>query len=203
VNANKAVAAAKPVTVSDPVAPAVTINSPIANSSVAGTISVSVASTDNVAVTKVEWYVDGVLMGQSSSGSAAFSWDTTSRADGSATLQARAYDAAGNVGVSTVVSVNVNNVIIADTTAPTVQIVTPANGAVITTKNAKVQVVAQDNVGVARVELYVDGNFYAASTTATTGFSWNHVPRGQHTLQAAAYDAAGNRGVSSYVTITR
>lgn len=91
-----------------------------------------------------------------------------------------------------------------DSTAPTVQITSPSNGASVS-KVVKVQVTAQDNVGVTKVELYVDGKLTGSSTTASTTFNWNSskAKAGAHTLQAFAYDAAGNRGQSSSVTVYR
>jgi hypothetical protein len=47
-------------------------------------------------------------MGSSSGTSSSFLWDTTGSADGSYTLQARAYDAASNVGTSSL-TVTVQN----------------------------------------------------------------------------------------------
>ncbi len=91
-----------------------------------------------------------------------------------------------------------------DVTAPTVQITSPANGSSVS-KIVKVQVAAKDNVKVAKVELYVDGKFFGSSTSETTTFNWNASKSGAgpHTLQAVAFDAAGNRGQSSQVTVYR
>ena len=60
-----------------------------------GIVVVNVSAADNVAVTKVDLYVDGSLAGSSASTPATFSWDTASLPNGSHSLQARAYDAAG------------------------------------------------------------------------------------------------------------
>ncbi len=203
VNANKAVNAARGGNVVyDVTAPVVTLNAPIPNSTVSGSVAVSISATDNVGVSKIEYYVDGVLTGSASSSSANFSWNTTGHADGSATVQARAYDAAGNVGASATVVVTVKNAIIADTTAPTVQIVSPITGSTVG-KIVKVQVDAKDNIGVTRIDLYIDGSFFSTSSSSSALFNWNHASRGQHTLQAVAYDAAGNQGVSSVVTVLK
>jgi subtilisin family serine protease len=94
--------------------------------------------------------------------------------------------------------------VVYDTTIPTVQIASPLNGSSIN-KNVKVSVAAQDNVGVARVELFINGVFFSSSTTVPVTFTWNALKAGsgQHTLQAFAYDAAGNKGASSIVTVIR
>jgi hypothetical protein len=63
---------------------------------------------------------------------------------------------------------------------------------------------ASDNRGVARVELSVDGQVVASTTTAPFGVTWDTttVTNGPHTLTAKAYDAAGNQGASAPVGIT-
>ena len=110
-------------------------------------------------------------------------------------------DAAGNVGASTLLNVTVQNAA-ADTTAPAVQITSPTSGAAVL-KTTKVYVSATDNVGVTRVDLLVDGKVYSTSTSATPVFSCNtsKLSRGSHTLQAVAYDAAGNSTRSTVVTV--
>jgi len=91
---------------------------------------------------------------------------------------------------------------VADTTAPTVRITSPITGSTAA-RNTKVYVTASDNVGVTRVDLRVDEILYATSSSAMPVFSWNtfKISRGPHTLEAVAYDAAGNSGHSAVVTV--
>ncbi|PYV85800.1 MAG: hypothetical protein DMG05_21995 [Acidobacteria bacterium] len=58
---------------------------------------------------------------------------------------------------------------------------------------------ATDNVGVTKVELYIDGKYFATDTTASYSFLWNTTKysNANHTLMTKAYDAAGNAGSSS------
>jgi hypothetical protein len=135
-----------------------------------------------------------------------FSWDTTKIADGNASLVARAYDAAGNATSSSAVSVTVANAVVAtpgDTTPPTVGISSPGGGATVkglVTVNAS----ASDNVGVTRVELFVNGTLLASDLTSPYGFSWDttKIADGGASLIARAYDAAGNATSSSTVKVT-
>ena len=62
---------------------------------------------------------------------------------------------------------------------------------------------ASDNVGVARVEFFVDGVLSAVVNTSPYSFSWNTdtVTKGGHTLSAKAYDAVGNIGTSTLVKV--
>lgn len=90
----------------DTIAPVVAISSPTQGSKLSGkTVRVSVNSSDNIAVTKVELYIDGKLFGTSTSASASFSWNISKVATGAHTLQAYAFDAAGNIGASQLVTV--------------------------------------------------------------------------------------------------
>jgi hypothetical protein len=95
----------------DASAPAVVIDSPAAGGVVSGSIAVSASATDNVDVSKVEFYLDGVVQTSDSSSPYQWAWNTANVADGVHTLQAKAYDAAGNVGVSGSLSVTVRNTV--------------------------------------------------------------------------------------------
>jgi subtilisin family serine protease len=93
----------------DTTPPTTSITSPANGATVSGTITVSANASDDVGVTRVELYVDGGLLGTDTSSPYQFSWNTASVANGSHSLQTRAYDAAGNVGSSAVVTVTVSN----------------------------------------------------------------------------------------------
>ena len=167
---------------------------------VTGTVTVAVSGTDNVGVSRVEWYLDGVLMGSSQQANPVFSWNTLELPDGSHTLQARAYDAAENFGVSAEVSTTVHNAAI-DTTGPIVVIESPKDGGTFSTETT-VTVKALDDTGITRLEFYADGRLIASATDAAASFKWLPKPLNRpHALQAMAYDAAGNRGVSLAVVV--
>src|SRR5204863_4421656 len=75
-----------------------------------GTTTVSASASDNVGVTKVEFYLDGVLKSTDTTSPYSWSWDTTTATNASHTLVSKAYDAAGNIGTSATITVTVNNV---------------------------------------------------------------------------------------------
>jgi len=91
----------------DTTPPAVSISYPADNATVSGTISVSATASDNVGVVKVEFYLDNVLQVTDTSSPYIWNWNTASSSNGSHTLLATAYDAAGNVGTSPAVVVTV------------------------------------------------------------------------------------------------
>lgn len=81
----------------------------VAESGTSGTLTFTASATDNIGVTRVEFYVDGTLAGTDTASPYTLAYDSTKVADGSHSLVARAYDAAGNVGTSTSVAFTVSN----------------------------------------------------------------------------------------------
>ncbi|GEM_PF-2755978 len=91
-----------------------------------------------------------------------------------------------------------------DTTLPTVSLMAPAIGATVYDL-VTITANASDNVAVTMVEFYVDSALINTDS-APPGWQtlWNSdlVLDGSHTLEAIAYDAAGNNMTSSPVTVT-
>jgi hypothetical protein len=187
----------------DTTPPTVGITSPAAGTTLTGSVQVAASATDNVGVARVDFYRDsGVLIGSSTSAPYAVTWNTSSVPSGAHSLYARAVDAAGNAGTSVVAAVTVAA---PDTTPPTVSLTSPANGASFARKSTvSLAATASDNVRVARVEVLVNGALQCTDTSSPFGCSWK-VPSaktGLYNLQAKVYDAAGNVGASSVVTVT-
>jgi hypothetical protein len=82
---------------------------------------------------------------------------------------------------------------------PIVSIISPTNGLTIDKNVIKIQVQASDNVGISKLELYIDGALKMVTNSSTLTWSWNtvKVSKGQHVIAAKAYDASRNVGVSS------
>ncbi len=199
VNAANAVNAAYAKISVDRTPPVISITSP-AGGTVSGSVPVDVNYSDNKGVVRVELYVNGRKAIEDTQPPFAFAWDTTTLADGSYTLVAYAFDAAGNQGASSPVKVTVKNVA-ADTTPPTISITSPAGGTV--SGSVAVNVNYSDDVGVVRTELHVNGTKVMEDTRPGTGFTWDTrlLADGSYTLVAYAFDAAGNRGTSSAVSV--
>jgi len=89
--------------------PTTSITAPLAGATVSSTTSVTASASDNVGVTKVEFYLDGVLKSTDTTSPYSWSWDTTTATNGSHSLTSKAYDAALNVGTSAAVGVTVSN----------------------------------------------------------------------------------------------
>jgi hypothetical protein len=93
----------------DTTLPTCSITSPTAGSTVSGTVTITAAATDNVGVTKVEIFVDGALRTTDTTAPYTWSWNTTTFANSSHTITAKAYDAANNMKQAPNVTVTVNN----------------------------------------------------------------------------------------------
>ncbi len=72
--------------------PTVSIASPTGGN-VSGTVTVSANASDNVGVTRVDFYVNGALVGTDNAAPYQYAWNTTTLPNGAATLYAKAFDA--------------------------------------------------------------------------------------------------------------
>src|SRR5262245_21810526 len=91
-----------------------------------------------------------------------------------------------------------------DTTPPTVAILNPLPGATVLRKEICIIVAdAADNVGISRVDVFVDGALQCANGTVPYGCSWKvpAPPNRTYHLQARAYDLAGNVGLSPSISV--
>jgi chitinase len=181
------------------VSPTTSITSPANNSTVNGIVSVTASGSDNVGVTKVEFYVNGALVATDTATPYVYSWNTSALATGLYVLMTKAYDAAGNIGQSGNVTVTVVN----DSVAPVVSLTAPGNGSTV---NGTVTITASasDNVGVSNVEFYLNGTLLFASNVSPYTYNLNTTSliNGSYTLIAKAYDNAGNIGQTSAISVT-
>jgi glucose/arabinose dehydrogenase len=189
------------VTGTDSVKPVVSVTAPVAGAVVSGNTPVTANASDNVGVTAVKWYVDGVQVAYDADG-APWSklWMTTSVADGPHTIFAKARDLAGNWGTSSSLAITVSNS--SDNTPPSVAVTYPtvqtvASGTVTLSANAT------DAVGVTAVKWYVDNvevAYDADGAPWSKPWTTTSVVDGQHTIFAKARDSSGNWGTSASVT---
>ncbi|TGU70446.1 hypothetical protein E4633_11300 [Geomonas terrae] len=90
-----------------------------------------------------------------------------------------------------------------DRTAPSVALTAPAEGTVVHGVTL-IKAAASDDVGIERVEFYLDGVLQGSATSAPYSFSWDPsgVAKGSYNWTAKAYDAAGNVQTSTEVAVT-
>jgi hypothetical protein len=189
--------------VNDIIPPVVTVTSPANNATINGIVTIGSSASDNVGVTNVEFYCNGVLLYASNVAPYSYSWDTTGLTNGTFAIFAKAYDNAGNSKQSPTVTVTVNNSV-PDVTAPTVNsFILPTTATSLTVPVS--QLTASDNVGVAGYLITE-----SAATPAKGAAGWSNSVPASFTFSSAgrksAYswvkDAAGNISANRSATVT-
>ncbi|WP_114326685.1 S8 family serine peptidase [Candidatus Colwellia aromaticivorans] len=208
VDAAAAVAMAQQAPTIDQQAPTVAITSPTENSTQAGIFTIAANAQDNMAVSSVKLYADGVLVGTDSVAPFSFSFNSNNVADGNVAFTASADDATGNQGNSATHWLAIDNIVdVADTIAPSMAITNPADGSTMSGTIA-IGATATDNIAVTNIALYIDGQLKTQVSGSVLSYSWNtrKVANGYHSIMTKAYDAAGNqtqRSVEVYVAATK
>jgi hypothetical protein len=182
--------------VDDTEAPSVALIAPAAGSFLRGTVVVTANATDNVGVSRVDFFHGTTLIGSSSAAPFSVSWNTTSTS-GNRTLTAQAFDAAGNPATSSPVTVMVDN-------SPPVPITgvpqynTISQGYVRGVVTVGWTVTDQSLSGVALTEFMQEGTVIAAMAgqpgVASYNFTWDTrvLANRSYSLSIRATDNAGN-----------
>jgi chitodextrinase len=194
---------------SDTTPPTTTLTSPTSGSTVSNTVTLTATASDNVGVTRVEFYCNGsVLLGVATNAPYSRPCDTTSLPNGTHSFFSRAFDAAGNSNNSTTVSVTINN-------ATIVPWVKGLGGA----GSDSARSVAVDGSGNSVMAGYFSGtaDFGGGNLTSAGGFdiviakysaAGNHIwskrfgGTGDETVNRIALDSNGNVLVVGYFTGT-
>jgi chitodextrinase len=191
----------------DATPPTASVTAPSKGATVSGTATMTAQASDNVGVSNVNFYVDGLFQGATYSSPFTYHWDTTRVSNGVHWINVVAFDNAGNYSSDGGYTVTTANGVSGgggsvDATPPSIAVTAPANGATVS-GGVAASASASDNVGVTKVEFSVDGALLATSIGAPYGFTWDasKAAPGPHTITATAYDAAGNKSTAS-VTVT-
>jgi hypothetical protein len=93
--------------------------------------------------------------------------------------------------------------IAADTTAPTITIITPADGISLKGRWCDIQVEAVDDVIVMKTEIYIDGKLALEEpgNIAQITLDLKTMSNGSHTISGKAYDQGGNVGTRSITVV--
>jgi hypothetical protein len=81
-----------------------------------------------------------------------------------------------------------------------VRLIQPAPDTMIA-PGSTVQLLAETSGPVTRVEFIVDGQVIGGTAGAATSWNWRATGRGRHTLEAAVYNADGQRVLSAPVVV--
>jgi len=184
--------------------PTVSIASPTSGSHVSGNVSILANASDNVGVTRVDFFLDSgtTPIGSATSAPYTITWDSETTSPGSHSLSATARDAAGNTGTSAAVPITVDSPTLAH-----VSITSPANGTTVQRKST-VLITASVTPGsypVSRVDFLANSGVVCSDTTSPYTCNWQVPARGStksFQLQAKAYDTKGSVVPSAIVTVS-
>jgi fibronectin type 3 domain-containing protein len=176
----------------DATPPVVDMTTPVANTTVSGTVGLAADASDSGGITKVEFYINNILKSTDTSSPYTYNWDTKTGNDGVYTLSAKAYDNANNVATDTV-QVTVKNT---DSQAPT----TPTSLAATVAAYNKVNLTwkqSTDNVAVTKYRIWRDGAVIAQTDPAAAYSDVTTLPNTSYVYKVTALDAAGNESTAS------
>jgi len=149
-----------------------------------GTVTITVTGEDDIGISKVEFWVGSVLQQTKTSPPYQFSWDTTFFSDGEYIVKIRAYDT-DNLYTEQQYRVYVDNV----DSSPSISITSLQNGTTVSGE-VVVDIVASDDKGIFKIELYLDEQLLTTIYDSTGSYNLNTTlySDGAHTLKATAYD---------------
>ncbi len=89
--------------------PVISSFTPINDTTVSGTVALTAEATDNIAVQRVEFLINGAVIATDTTSPYLGSWDSTAVSNGSVTYTVRAFDTVGNSTITPIVSLTVSN----------------------------------------------------------------------------------------------
>jgi len=113
-------------------------------------------------------------------------------------------DLSNNITYVDPISVFVDNQDPEDTTPPIAVISNPLSGQTVSDIVA-FTVMAQDDMGIAAVEFFIDGTSAAVDSTSTYSYDWNTTGlenNSQHTLSAQVTDTSNNTTLAQPILVT-
>ncbi len=174
----------------DQTAPSVAVTAPADGATVSGEVTLAANASDASGIRKVEFLVNGAVVGTATSAPYEVQWDASAFADPTAAIAVRATDTAGNVATSDSVLVTVHH---EDTAPPATTIA--CNGEACSSgwygsTPVMVSLSASDNVAVAGVYYTLDGSEPTAE--AGTPYDGPFSVTESTTVKYRAVDTAGN-----------
>jgi hypothetical protein len=173
--------------------PTVTITNPVATSFLTGSnLVIGASAADDNAVTNVDFYVDAVLIGSSTTSPYSTTWVVT---PGPHALAAVAWDSAGQSTTSATKNIT--------GTLPVVAITSPTNTQTVSSYSYNVTATATVVAGtITNVAFYVDAVLFSNKIASPYTVTISGASAGAHTLQAVGMDNNGNAVTSSVVNVT-
>ena len=175
--------------------PTIVIYEPAANQTVSGTTTFLTIATDELGgsgVDRVEFYHDYALEHTATSYPYSYEWNTTTMTEDTEHIwYAKAFDASGNESQTQPMTVFVDN---EDNIDPTGYILYPYAGQTVSDV-VNIQISASDNIGVAQVEVFINGSSVATDQEHPYSYEWDTYTFSEdeeHIIYATVTDHEGN-----------
>lgn len=183
-----------------PIAPQITIVSPVSNSSLTAPASTTIAANatdEDGSIVKVEFFAGTTKLGEDLTAPYSFEWSNISA--GSYSITAKATDNTGLFASSTEISVNVTNPVVA--IAPSIAISAPASS-LTAPASATISAEALDKDGtISKVEFFAGSTKLGEDLTSPYSFTWSNVAAGKYSITAKATDNANLSTTSAAIEL--
>jgi chitodextrinase len=177
--------------------PTINLTAPTNGATATGPVNFQATAADASGISKIEFLVDGTVVSTTNNAtSAQYSWTSSSVANGSHTVTARATDTKNNSATSTTATVTVNNPVSCTGTpsVPTsLRVTSTASSSVALAWNASTPA---SGCSLQNYKLYRDG-VQVASPTGTSFTDAGLTPSTTHSYTIAAVDAANHVSAQS------
>jgi hypothetical protein len=183
--------------------PTININSPNNGQNFTAPAGITItanASDPDGTISKVEFYNNGIKLGESATAPYTFTWNNV--AVGTYTLTAVATDNSNSYTTSSVVTVYVNS-LAATNKPPVINITSPTNGKTFSAPaSLNITVSASDPDGkISKVQFYNGNTKLGESAAPPYSFVLKNVTTGSYNLKAVAIDNTNLQSTSNVVTI--
>lgn len=182
--------------------PQVQLQSPVNSFIVPGQITLTATAKDNYGITKVEFYRNGVKVGEDLSSPYTYLFSFTVADNGRNDFWAKVYDVGGNVTTSEAVTI-VGEIPVPDTVPPAVIAHSDLSEATYP-QSIHIYATVSDNKGVGKVELF-DGTTNLGEPAISPSYGWNvpvvRADNGTKVFTIRATDTSGNTTISSPINV--
>lgn len=183
--------------------PTVSISSPTTDTTYTSTqtVVISANASDNIAVTKVEFYDGASLKCTDFTAPYSCSWIILGTdSNGTHIWTAKGFDALGNIGISSAVALTLN------LSKPTVSITGPVDGTTYNSgQTVTITASATDSLGITKVEFYRGTTVWCTDTVAPYTCAWsfsNTATQGVYVWTAKATNTSGATAITSPINLT-
>jgi len=176
----------------DTTPPTVLITDPAAGQDLTGIVSIEVLAEDDIGINRIEFFINGDSVHTDDSDPYNYAWDTeTVTDDMDHIIAVVGFDLDGNATLAPPIAVYVDNF---DNIHPSGQIQNPVAGQTVT-GTVTIEISAIDNIGVAQIDLSIDGIPKTTLTDYPYTYEWDTTSETDdqdHVISIIVADSSGN-----------